>query len=184
MWIILLLGGGDSSAAIASVEALRGDRSSAVLLWRGLLRHIFLVFCLSAAPMASTDAPSTRGRRGPSRVVRASRPLLRRAGAWSFPTRAFFLVFACRPRRRRRVGCIACGFFRAFVTKKSSFWVPWPATTRRNDSEEADFVAASHDACETDRDSPLHAIAAETAAHTRRKKSARDEGRATQRSNG
>ena len=53
---------------------------------------------LSAAPMASTDAPSTRGRRVPSRVVRASRPLLRRAGAWSFPTRVFLDFFSCRPR--------------------------------------------------------------------------------------
>ena len=79
-FFFFLVGGG-SSAGVASrpvagcarrvAETAPPPYSFDVTFFGAWLLGIYL----SAAPTASTDAPSTRGRRAPSRVVRASRPL-------------------------------------------------------------------------------------------------------------
>ena len=126
--------------------------------------------------------PYPRGRRGPSRVVRASRPLLRRAGAWSFLTRAFLVFYL--PAAQTASGLLRAGFGAHHFDKESV--VQAAARVIRVVSESFRSrqlgAAVASTRARTDH-SPAH-IAAETAAHARRKKSARDEGRATQRSNG
>ena len=100
-----------------------------------------------------------------------------------FPTRAFLVFFTCRPRRWRRLahraGLVGFVFAKkqALSGQRSRCWVKTIITIRT-------LSLRRTNACETDRDQPCHAVTAETAAHPRRKKSARDEGRATQRSNG
>ena len=182
MWIFSFFGGGLVGRGRVSTGrrvhyAPRGERSSAVLVlpWRDLLRRVASWNLLVAAPTASTDAPSTRGRRVPSRVVRASRPLLRRAGASFFFRRVSSWFFTFRP---RRCNLHHAGFTVLFcsVTKKLPFVQQCSRSWSRDDRGESDFVTASHGRV---RNGPRHLCTiAATAAHPRRKKSARDEGSA------
>ena len=155
-----------------------------VLLGRGLLRHV-PSWVLPVGRADGVDGcafyswSSRASPRGSSvRVGRSStalgRGLFRHVPSW------FFLPAGASD----CVDCIlSCGFLRALFTKKR----PCPASARvagaRDDRDEADLAAASHERVLNRQRSGLHAIAAETAAHTRRNNSARDEGRATQRSN-
>ena len=71
-----------------------------------------------------------------------------------------------------------------FLQKKAVLVQPVLALLVKIDRGDSDFVAAELTNAKILQISPDAVAAAETAAHTRRKKSARDEGRATQRSNG
>ena len=133
---------------------------------------------VSAAPTASTDAPSTRGRRAPSGVVRARRPLRRRAGAWSFLSDAFLLgFFACRPRRRRRRDA-SCGFGGLCFCKKRQS-LSSQCSRCWSKSIVATLTLSLHRLtnAKNTADQPCAIAAAETAAHPRRKNSPREEGR-------
>ena len=148
------------------------------------LDALLLGIYLSAAPMASTDAPSTRGRRVPSRVVRASRPLLRRAGAWSFPTRAFLVFYLSAATASTRTVSFACGFRAQAKAKKKRRAAAARVIRVVSESFRSRQLGAAVASTRARTDhSPAH-IAAETAAHTRRNDSARDEGRAAERRNG
>ena len=114
------------------------------------------------------------------RVGRSSaalgRGLFRRVPSW------FFLPVGRADGAR---DCMRAGFDQLCFGKKQSLSSQCSRSLGRETIVTTRILSLHRtDACETDRDSPLHAIAAETAAHTRRKNSARDEGRATQRSNG
>ena len=137
---------------------------------------------VSAAPTASTDAPSTRGRRAPSRVVRASRPLLRRAGAWSFPTRVFLVFYLSAATASTRTVSFACGFRAQAKKKRRAAAARVIRVVSESFRSRQLGAAVASTRARTDH-SPAH-IAAETAAHTRRNDSARDEGRAAERRNG
>ena len=119
-----------------------------------------------------------------SRPLVSRRPLLRRAGAWSFLSDAFLLgFFACRPRRRRRPGA-SCGFGGLCFCKKrqslsgqcSRCWVYASITIRT-------LSLHRTNARSTDRESAC-TISSRNRCAQRLHNSARDEGRATQRSNG
>ena len=78
---------------------------------------------------------------------------------------------------------VSCGFLRAFFGNKAVLVRQCSRSLGRNGRGDSYLVAASHGRVRNGQISPAPRTA-ETAAHTRRKKSARDEGRATQRSNG
>ena len=99
------------------------------------------------------------------------RVLFRRAPSW-------FFYLSAAPTASHAYSCgfwagLDCQKNQSLSGQRSRCWVKTIITTRT-------LSLHRTAACETDRDSP----AAETAAHTRLHNSARDEGRATQRSNG
>ena len=162
MWIFFVLVGGGLRRVLARrvAETAPPPYYSGVTFLDALLLGIYL----SAAPMASTDAPSTRGRRAPSRVVRASRPLLRRARARSVPTRAFLVFYLSRA--DGGAICKACGFWCFAKTTKAVLSGPLLAFWGRGEQNNSDVVAASHGRVLNRQRQPLYAIAAETAAPT------------------
>ena len=177
-FFFFLVGGG----GLRRVLARRGDRPSAVLLWRDLRRRV--------ASWLNTCRPRRRRRRmrlllavvappraSSVRVDRSSaapgRGLFRRVAS------CFFLPVGRGVDAHGRI-CVRV----SSPSQKNRRASRCSRYSRYSESFRSRQLGAAVASRVHRQITALHAIAAETAAHPRRRKSARDEGRATQRSNG